>query len=159
MAIHEFDATAAAPLANRSSNSRRPSLLKRLSLKRNNNNGGASATENVTPTAQAPPPPETVKPKKSQMSSSFRLLRRRKKLEQLQLQQQKTATSDDDTDTMNVLTFLEMDCPDDVLPKVLAFCGPQKWTNLNRTNRFWNALLREESTWKVLCEELYKVSM
>jgi hypothetical protein len=57
----------------------------------------------------------------------------------------------------NVLTFLQTSCPDDVLPRVLAFAGPQQIAVLQKTNRFWKTLLERDGTWRVLCEELYKV--
>jgi hypothetical protein len=56
----------------------------------------------------------------------------------------------------NVLTFLQTSCPDDVLPRVLAFAGPQQIAVLQKTNRFWKTLLERDGTWRVLCEELYK---
>ena len=57
----------------------------------------------------------------------------------------------------NILEWLENDCPVDVLPVVLAFCGPQQTAALSRTNQHWNEVIRKEGTWRVLCEELYKV--
>ena len=57
----------------------------------------------------------------------------------------------------NSLEWLQKDCPADVLPVVLAFCGPQQTAALSKTNKHWNSLIRREGTWRVLCEELYKV--
>ena len=57
----------------------------------------------------------------------------------------------------NLMQWLETKCPGDCLPKVLAFCGPQQTAALSRTNKHWNEVIRAESTWRVLCEELYKV--
>lgn len=57
----------------------------------------------------------------------------------------------------NPLRFLEEACPPDVLPLVLAYAGPQKAAVLQRTNRHWKKVLEEETTWKVMCQELYKV--
>jgi hypothetical protein len=59
----------------------------------------------------------------------------------------------------NPLLFLQESCPPDVLPLILAFCGPQQAAVLQRTNRHWRDLLAEETTWKVLCQELYKVRL
>lgn len=59
----------------------------------------------------------------------------------------------------NILEWLESKCPGDVLPVVLAFCGPQQTAALSKTNKHWNALVRREGTWRVLCEELYKVRL
>ena len=59
--------------------------------------------------------------------------------------------------TMNVVTFMQEECPYDVLPKIMAYAGPQMAAVLNRTNRFWRETFQEESTWRIMCEELYKV--
>ena len=57
----------------------------------------------------------------------------------------------------NPMRFLQEDCPEDVLPLILAFAGPQSAAVLYRTNRHWKNVMDEEATWKVLCQELYKV--
>jgi hypothetical protein len=57
----------------------------------------------------------------------------------------------------NVMTWLEDECPFDILPKILAYTGPQMALNLNRTNHFWHEALQQESLWRVMCEDLYKV--
>ena len=57
----------------------------------------------------------------------------------------------------NPLRFLQQDCPEDVLPLILAFAGPQTAAVLHRTNCHWKNIVQEEATWKVLCKELYKV--
>lgn len=54
------------------------------------------------------------------------------------------------------LEWLEKECPDDVVPKVLAFCGPQQVAALSKTNKHWNKVAHEEKTWRVMCEEMYK---
>ena len=59
----------------------------------------------------------------------------------------------------NPLVFLQEQCPEDVLPLILAFAGPQKAAALYRTNRHWKNILEEEATWKVMCKELYKVRL
>ena len=55
------------------------------------------------------------------------------------------------------MVWLQDDCPIDLLPLILAFAGPQTMSALARTNRFWNEIIQKESTWKTVCEELYKV--
>jgi hypothetical protein len=55
------------------------------------------------------------------------------------------------------LDWLEKECPSDVVPKILAFCGPQQVASLSITNKHWNSVIRQEKTWRVMCEELYKV--
>jgi hypothetical protein len=58
----------------------------------------------------------------------------------------------------NVLQWLEASCPNDVVPKVLAFCGPQLTSTLMATNRYWFQLIaHNDGTWRSLCEGLYKV--
>lgn len=59
----------------------------------------------------------------------------------------------------NLMQWLQSDCPQDVLPRILAFAGPQKVATMSRTNRFWHDLVSQESTWQTLCTELYKVCM
>lgn len=61
-------------------------------------------------------------------------------------------------DNKNVLSWLERDCPGDLVPRILAFAGPQTTAALSRTCRFWKEVIDMESTWRTLCEELYKVS-
>lgn len=56
----------------------------------------------------------------------------------------------------NVLQWLCVSCPTDVIPHILAFCGPQMTSRLQRVSRFWHKAIQEESTWKILCEDLYK---
>ena len=58
-----------------------------------------------------------------------------------------------------LLQWMERECPQDVVPKVLAYCGPQTTATLFQCNRFWHQLISSERTWRVLCEELYKVSV
>jgi len=57
-----------------------------------------------------------------------------------------------------VLQWMEDECPHDLVPKILAFCGPQTTAALSKCgSRFWYQLIGKDETWKVLCEELYKV--
>lgn len=59
---------------------------------------------------------------------------------------------------MNLFSFLQDSCPSDLLPKILAFCTPQTVAALSRVNWTWHRLIMDDATWRVLCEELYKVS-
>jgi hypothetical protein len=70
-----------------------------------------------------------------------------------------TTTSSTTTTTtpLNIMHFMQTDCPNDVLPLILAYIGPQKTAVIGRTNRFWRQVTAQESTWRRLCEELYKV--
>jgi hypothetical protein len=56
----------------------------------------------------------------------------------------------------SALEWLEKDCPNDVVSRVLSFCRPQVTANLGKSSRFWKQTLDNEATWKVLCEEQYK---
>mmetsp|Transcript_2796 Transcript_2796/g.4521 ORF Transcript_2796/g.4521 Transcript_2796/m.4521 type:complete len:581 (-) Transcript_2796:196-1938(-) len=68
-----------------------------------------------------------------------------------------TTTTTTTSNTLNAVVWMQShDCPLDVLPKILAYAGPRKAQTLSRTNHFWNQLLKEEATWRQLCEELYK---
>ena len=60
--------------------------------------------------------------------------------------------------TASKAKFTLLTCPKEVVPLVLAYCGPQVAQRLSGTCHYWNDLLHEEETWKVLCHELYKVS-
>lgn len=53
--------------------------------------------------------------------------------------------------------FLTLDCPTDVLPKILAYAGPISAAALQQTSRHFRDVLNAEGTWRGLCEELYKV--
>ncbi len=59
--------------------------------------------------------------------------------------------------SMDLMEWLKTDCPQDLIPRVLAYAGPQTATVLSQTCRFWKDVLDKESTWRTLCEELYKV--
>ncbi len=58
----------------------------------------------------------------------------------------------------NVVVWMQEECPSDILPKIIAYAGPQMAAALNATNRFWRETFQDDSTWRVMCEELYKVS-
>jgi hypothetical protein len=62
-----------------------------------------------------------------------------------------------DPSKANVMHFLTDICPEDVLPKILAFAGPQKTAALSKVNRAWRDVIANDWTWRILCEELYKV--
>jgi hypothetical protein len=65
-----------------------------------------------------------------------------------------------DTESWRVMDFLLRECPDVVLPKVLAYAGPRKTLSLYRTCLAWYDTLSPDNDlfWRVYCEELYKVS-
>lgn len=53
--------------------------------------------------------------------------------------------------------WLMESCPPDVFPKIMAFVGPESFSVFPQVHGFFQHLLEQDSTWKVLCEELYKV--
>lgn len=57
---------------------------------------------------------------------------------------------------VNIMHWMQSDCPKDVVPLILAFAGPQKIVMIGRTNRFWRRTVGQEATWRRLCESLYK---
>jgi hypothetical protein len=59
----------------------------------------------------------------------------------------------------NLMQWLQTDCPQDLLPRILAFAGPRMMATISKTNRFWNDLISQERTWQMICEELYKVCL
>lgn len=68
------------------------------------------------------------------------------------------ATSATTPNQMNAVLWLQgNDCPMDVMPKILAYAGPQMAQTLSKCNHFWNNVMQDEATWRSLCEELYKV--
>lgn len=56
------------------------------------------------------------------------------------------------------MSFLQDSCPSELLPKILAYCTPQKIATLSRVDWTWYRIIMDDATWRVLCEELYKVS-
>jgi len=57
---------------------------------------------------------------------------------------------------LNIMHWMQNDCPKDVVPLVLAFAGPQKIVRIGRINHFWRQVIEQEATWRQLCESLYK---
>jgi len=57
---------------------------------------------------------------------------------------------------LNIMHWMQNDCPRDVVLLVLAFAGPQKISKIGRTNHFWHQLVSQESTWRHFCESFYK---
>ena len=61
--------------------------------------------------------------------------------------------------TLGLMDWLQSDCPHELIPRVLAYAGPQAAAALSQTSKFWNEVMSLESTWRSLCEELYKVCL
>jgi len=126
-----------------------PSLIKRLSFssRSKNDNDGVTPSGSQQGKSSASSPSgglrilSVVSPRNRRRSARSNAMMETEEIEQ----------------TPNVLNFLQKDCPHDVLPKILAFAGPQKTAVLARTNHHWNKIITKEATWRVMCEELYKV--
>jgi len=61
--------------------------------------------------------------------------------------------------TKNVLEWMKDDAPPELLPKLLSFCGSRQMNALSRVNKAWNSVMKDESVWRVLCEDTHKVCM
>ena len=61
------------------------------------------------------------------------------------------------SNSSGLMHWLETDCPQELIPRVLAYAGPQTTAAVSLTCRFWKEIVERESTWRILCEELYKV--
>jgi hypothetical protein len=68
-----------------------------------------------------------------------------------------TTNNKQQTPASPVLFWMQHGCPQDVVPKILAYCGPKTTATLYQCSHFWRDLISEEDTWRILCEELYKV--
>ena len=144
-----------------SPNIKRPSLLQRLNSRRRASFGDLSlqpaTTAVVSATAVDSPPPSPFSSLRTVASKSLRGSSRRL----LRLSNPITNHNSGkvhDPMNPNVMIWLQSSCPQDVLPKILAYTGPQMTAALNKTNRFWHDIISKDSTWRTLCEELYKVS-
>jgi hypothetical protein len=68
-----------------------------------------------------------------------------------------TAATTTSSATVNVMTWLQEDCPSEILPLILSYAGPQMTSTVSQINHFWYNIVQDDSTWRVMCEELYKV--
>lgn len=53
-----------------------------------------------------------------------------------------------DASSALLMGWLQTDCPQDLVPRVLAYAGPQTTAALSKTCRFWKDMTDKESTWK-----------
>jgi hypothetical protein len=101
---------------------------------------------------------KTKLPKSMDLMKALRQLRGPRSRHQSSLSSTETETTESsEHSTPNVMQFLIDICPEDILPKILAFAGPQKTAALSKVNRVWRDVIDEDWTWRVLCEDLYKV--
>ena len=57
----------------------------------------------------------------------------------------------------NILEWMQQDAPPELLPKLLSFVGSRKMAALGRANRAWNETTKDESVWRMMCEDTHKV--
>lgn len=57
----------------------------------------------------------------------------------------------------SVLDWMKDDAPPELLPRLLSFCGSRKCAALSRVNKAWNGVMKDESIWRVMCEDTHKV--
>lgn len=55
-----------------------------------------------------------------------------------------------------VLSWMEYQAPDDILPKILSFAGPQTVQILSKVSRHWNKLACSETVFRTMCEDYKK---
>jgi hypothetical protein len=61
-------------------------------------------------------------------------------------------------DASPLLHWMERgDCPMDIVPHMLAFAGPQAMAAMSRASTHWRNIVMDETTWRIVCEDLYKV--
>jgi hypothetical protein len=134
--------------------SRYASTFRLLSPKRKSREiiGSSSASTNPPLSSKAVLSP-SIYLKKAFKQIRGPLNRRRYSLSSIKMEQ----TESSEQSPLNVMEFLIDICPEDFLPKILAFAGPQKTAALSKVNCAWRDVIAEEWTWRVLCEDLYKV--
>lgn len=64
-----------------------------------------------------------------------------------------------DDRSAQAIRYMADDCPPEVLPLILAFCGPQQTKALSLVSKQFYAQINTERTFRVLSEELYKVRL
>lgn len=62
-----------------------------------------------------------------------------------------------DDRSAQAIRYISEDCPPEVMPLILAFCGPQQTLALSLVSKQFHAQINTERTFRVLSEELYKV--
>ena len=121
------------------------SLFRRLTIQRGSSSGGtnhATLTDGHSSNMAATSSTEGVS-RKQLSSPSFR--------------RRNVPAQTGPLDSSTVMGWLQHSCPQDLIPRVLAYSGPQTISALSLTCRFWKETTDKESTWRTLCEELYKV--
>jgi len=87
-------------------------------------------------------------------STSSSMLMRQTSL--LRSHRRRQAPQNGHSTSRSLMDWLQNDCPQDLIPRMLAYTGPQTANALSQTCKFWKEIMDQESTWRTLCEELYK---
>lgn len=56
----------------------------------------------------------------------------------------------------SILTWIERDAPQDIIPKILSFAGPKKVQVLSKLNKTWRDMCLDDAVFKTMSEELGK---
>jgi hypothetical protein len=129
-----------------------------ISTKKKSRESTASSSISVSSRKKTSFVMKTKLPPSMDLMKTFKQLRGLRNWHPSSLSSIETETTESsEPSTPNVMEFLTDVCPEDVLPKILAFAGPQKTAALGKVNRVWRDVIAEEWTWRVLCEDLYKV--
>jgi hypothetical protein len=138
--------------------SRYASPFRLLSPKKKSRESATSSSSVSSRKKKAPIFLKTKLPPSMDLMKASRQLRGPRSRHQSSLSSTETETTESsEQSTPNVMEFLIDVCPEDILPKILAFAGPQKTAALSKVNRVWRDVIDEDWTWRVLCEDLYKV--
>jgi hypothetical protein len=132
----------------------------RLSPKNKSSWESIASTSSISSKKNFPFGLKSKKPPSIFLIKAFKQVRRpfiRRQTSLSSIETEHTESSEQLPSKTNVMEFLIDVCPEDVLPKILAFAGPQKTAALSKVNRVWRDVIAEEWTWRVLCEDLYKV--
>ena len=120
------------------------SLLRGLTIKRGSSGANATTMDENSSTMVTTTTCSTPVNRKHSSSRSFR---------------RRQVPQTGPVDASSLMEWLQKDCPQDLVPRVLAYAGPQTTAALSKTCRFWKEMTDKESTWRILCEELYKVCL
>jgi len=61
--------------------------------------------------------------------------------------------------TKNIMHWLHDDAPQDIIPKVFSFVGPQTLQIVSRVNKSWRDLCLAEGVFRTLCEDYGKINI
>lgn len=117
--------------------------------------GSCSISDNNKKSSK--PQPNALRQALRQLRGGARSRRRSSSISTEETTETTETTESSELLSPNVMQFLTDVCPEDILPKILAFAGPQKTAVLSKVNHVWRDVIADEWTWRILCEDLYKV--